>query len=91
MVNHSGSGVTKVELGDVPSAPTIGARTGHHSQYWLLKVNTNKYGSITFIVRVLRDLSAMLLTWRTVSNHRGREPRTQIASRINGEACGYGL
>ena len=62
MVNHSGSGVTKVELGDVPSAPTIGARTGHHSQYWLLKVNTNKYGSITFIVLVLRDLSAMLLT-----------------------------
>ena len=51
-----------MELGDVPSAPTIGARTGHHSQYWLLKVNTNKYGSITFIVLVLRDLSAMLLT-----------------------------
>ena len=80
-----------MELSDIPSAPTIGARTGHHSQYWFLNVSTTKHGSITFIVRVLRVLSMTLLTWSTVANHRGQETRTEIPSWVNGEACGYGL
>lgn len=63
----------------IPRAPTIGAMTGHQSQYWLSQgVSGGSHDDEIQYSLPEGEYRA------AVTHHRGQKPRTEVTSRVDG-------